>query len=83
MLYPILEQYYVVFALLLLVITWFTRQKTPEARRNYLYGYALISVVGFLLGFKWVSGVIFGLIVLEVGRYFKRWLDKKEQQLKK
>lgn len=82
MLYPILEQYYVWFGLLLLIITWFTRQKTPAARKNYMYGYGLICVVGFLLGFKWVSGVIFGLIVLEVGRCFKGWLDKKEKQLK-
>ena len=83
MLYPILVEYYVWFGLALLCLTWFTRQHTPKARTNFLYGYGLIMVVGFLLALDWVAGVIFGLIVLEVGRTFKQWLNKKEQQIKK
>jgi hypothetical protein len=48
-----------------------------------MYGYGMIAVLGFLLGLDWVAGIIFGLIVLEAGRVFKAWLDKKESQLKK
>lgn len=83
MLYPMLVEYYVWFGLLLLAVTWFTRQAKPETRRNLMYGYGMIVVLGFLLGFDWVAGVIFGLLVLELGRVFKGWLDKKESQLKK
>ncbi|TYL48273.1 hypothetical protein [Marinomonas sp. IMCC 4694] len=83
MLYPMLVEYYVWFGLLLLATTWFTRQSKPETRRNLMYGYGMIVVLGFLLGFDWVAGVIFGLLVLEIGRVFKGWLDKKESQLKK
>jgi hypothetical protein len=43
----------------------------------------MISVLGFLLALDWVAGVIFGLIVLEVGKVFKQWLDKKQAGLKK
>ncbi|REG84321.1 hypothetical protein [Marinomonas pollencensis] len=83
MLYPILVEYYVWFGLALLCLTWFTRQHTPTARSRFMYGYSLIMVLGFLLALDWVAGVIFGLIVLEVGRTFKQWLNKKEQQIQK
>lgn len=83
MLYPILVEYYVWFSLALLCITWFTRQHKPKTRTNLIYGYAMVSAIGFLLGLKWMAGVVFGLIILEVGRAFKSWLDKKEENLKK
>ncbi|MEL0637114.1 MULTISPECIES: hypothetical protein [Marinomonas] len=83
MLYPILVEHYVWFSLALLCITWFTRQHKPKVRTNLMYGYAMIATIGFLLALHWVAGVIFGLIFLELGRLFKVWLDKKEQQLKK
>ncbi|MBJ7539139.1 hypothetical protein [Marinomonas transparens] len=82
MLYTILVEYYVWFSLLLLAITWWARRANPKLRTNLLYGYGLIAALGFLLSFDWVAGVIFGLLVLEFGRLFKAWLDKKEQQLK-
>ncbi|MBR7889005.1 hypothetical protein J9B83_08590 [Marinomonas sp. A79] len=84
MLYPMLVEHYVWFSLLLLGVTWFARQKNPETRQNLMYGYGMVAVLGFVLGFEWwVGGVIFGLLVLEAGRVFKGWLDKKESQLKK
>ncbi len=83
MLYPILVEYYVYFGLLLLGVTWFARQAKPSLRTNLFYGYGMIVALGFLLSLDWVAGVIFGLLVLELGRLFKAWLDKKEQQLKK
>ncbi|MGB7392181.1 hypothetical protein [Marinomonas sp.] len=82
MLYPILVENYVWFGLALLCITWFTRQHKPKTRTNLMYGYGMLIVVGFLLALDWVAGVIFGLIVLELGRTFKQWLDKKERQIK-
>lgn len=81
MLYPILVEYYVWFSLLLLAITWFTRQSKPKTRTNFMYGYGMIAVLGFVLAFNWVAGIIFGLIVLELGRLFRAWLNKKEAQL--
>jgi len=83
MLYPILVEYYVWFSLLLLGVTWFARQSKPATRTNLMYGYGMVAVLGFLLGLDWVAGIIFGLLVLEAGRVFKAWLDKKESQLKK
>ncbi|WP_111639309.1 hypothetical protein [Marinomonas shanghaiensis] len=83
MLYPILVEYYVWFSLLLLAVTWFARQSKPATRTNLMYGYGMIATLGFVLGFDWVAGIIFGLLVLEVGRLFKAWLDKKQAQLKK
>ena len=83
MLYPILVEYYVWFSILLLAVTWFARQAKPTTRTNLMYGYGMIAALGFVLGLDWVAGIIFGLLVLEVGRLFKAWLDKKESQLKK
>ena len=83
MLYPILVEYYVWFCLLLLGVTWFTRQSKPTTRTNLLYGYGILAALGFVLGFDWMAGVVFGLLVLELGRVFKAWLDKKESQLNK
>lgn len=82
MLYPILVEYYVWFSILLLGVTWFARQSKPSMRTNLFYGYGMIAALGFVLGLDWVAGVIFGLLVLEVGRLFKAWLDKKQSQLK-
>ena len=82
MLYPILVEYYVWFSILLLGVTWFARQAKPKTRTNLMYGYGMIAALGFVLGLDWVAGVIFGLLVLELGRLFKAWLDKKESQLK-
>lgn len=82
MLYPILVEYYVWFSLLLLAVTWFTRQSKPKTRTNLIYGYGMIATLGFVLAFDWVAGVIFGLIVLELGRLLRAWLNKKEAQLK-
>ena len=82
MLYPILVEYYVWFSILLLGVTWFARQSKPSTRTNLFYGYGMIAALGFVLGLDWVAGIIFGLLVLEVGRLFKAWLDKKESQLK-
>ena len=78
MLYPILLENYVWFSLALLCITWFTRQRKPKVRTNLLYGYGMIAVIGFLLALDWMAGVVFGLIVLELGRSLKMWLNKKE-----
>lgn len=83
MLYTILVEYYVWFGLGLIVATWFTRQATPKLRTNLIYGYGMVVALGFVLGLDWVAGVIFGLLVLELGRVFKSWLDRKESQLKK
>jgi hypothetical protein len=83
MLYPILVEYYVWFSLLLLSVTWFTRQAKPSTRTNLLYGYGILTTLGFVLAFDWMAGVVFGLLVLELGRVFKVWLDRKESQLKK
>ncbi|AEF54121.1 hypothetical protein [Marinomonas posidonica] len=83
MLYPILVEHYVWFGLLLLLVTWFTRKDKPETRSNFMYGYGMIVVLGFLLALDWVAGIMFGLLVLEVGRIFKAWLDRKANQLKK
>jgi hypothetical protein len=82
MLYPFLLEHYVWFCLLLLAVTWFTRSPTPEKRTNFIYGYGLIATLGVLLALDWMAGVIFGLLVLEVGRVFKAWLDKKANNLK-
>ena len=78
-----LVEHYVLFSLLLLGVTWLARQSKPATRTNLMYGYGMIATLGFLLGFDWMAGIIFGLLVLEVGRLFKAWLDKKESQLKK
>ncbi|ADZ92314.1 hypothetical protein [Marinomonas mediterranea] len=83
MLYPILVEYYLWFCFALLGVTWITRKQHPKLRQNLLYLYGMISVLGFLLALDWVAGVIFGLIVLEVGKVFKQWLDKKQAGLKK
>jgi hypothetical protein len=83
MLYPILIEYYVWFCLALLLVTWIARSSTPESRTNFMYGYGLIGTLGFLLGLDWVGGIIFGLLVLELGRVFKRWLNRQEAKLKK
>ncbi|TDO98726.1 hypothetical protein [Marinomonas balearica] len=83
MLYPILVEYYLWFCFALLGITWVTRKNNVKLRQNLLYLYGMISALGFLLDFDWVAGVIFGLIVLEVGKVFKVWLDQKQQNLKK
>jgi hypothetical protein len=83
MLYPILVEYYIWFGLVLIATTWFTRQSTPATRSNLIYGYGIVVALGFVLGLDWVAGVIFGLLVLELGRVFKVWLDRKESQLKK
>lgn len=83
MLYPILVEYYVWWCIGLLVITWFTRVHQGQTRTNFLYAYAMLGAVGFLLDFEWMAGVIFGLIVLELGKVFKAWLDKKQANLKK
>ncbi|GAB3484739.1 hypothetical protein [Marinomonas epiphytica] len=82
MLYPILVEYYLYFGILLLAITWLARKRKPELRLNLLYGYGMLIAIGFLLSLDWMGGVIFGLLVLEAGRVFKAWLDKKEKQLK-
>ncbi|OUR64145.1 hypothetical protein A9Q77_12170 [Marinomonas sp. 42_23_T18] len=83
MLYPILLDYYLYFCFALLAITWFGRGANPSLRTNLFYGYGLISALGFLLALDWMGGVIFGLILLELGRHLRRWLDKKAAQLKK
>lgn len=83
MLYPILIEYYVWFCLALLLVTSIVRSSTPESRTNFMYGYGLIGTLGFLLGLDWVGGIIFGLLVLELGRVFKRWLNRQEAKLKK
>lgn len=83
MLYPILVEYYIWFSLFLLGVTWFTRQSTPEKRTNFMYGYGMIATLGFLLSLDWVAGIVFGLIVLELGRSLKRYLDKKASAFKK
>ncbi len=83
MLYPILIEHYVWFGLLLLGVTWFTRQATPKIRTNLIYGYGMLVALGFVLALDWMAGVVFGLLVLELGKVLKRWLDNKEAQLKK
>jgi hypothetical protein len=83
MLYPILLDYYLYFCFALLAITWFSRAANPSLRTNLFYGYGLISALGFLLALDWMGGVIFGLILLELGRQLRRWLDNKAAQLKK
>lgn len=83
MLYPILLEYYLYFCFALLAITWFSRAANPSLRTNLMYGYGLISALGFLLALDWMGGIIFGLILLELGRQLRRWLDKKAEQLKK
>lgn len=83
MLYPILIEYYVWFGLLLIGATWFTRQANPKTRTNLIYGYGMLVALGFVLALDWMAGVVFGLLILEFGRVFKSWLDKKESQLKK
>lgn len=82
MLYPILVEYYLYFGILLLAITWVTRKSKPAQRQNFLYGYGMLIALGFLLSQDWMAGVLFGLLVLELGRVFKFWLDKKEKQIK-
>lgn len=82
MLYPILVEHYIWFSLLLLAATWGARKETPNSRRNYIYGYGMLSTLGFVLAFDWVAGVIFGLLCLEVGRILKDWLNKQEALLK-
>ncbi|SBS26505.1 hypothetical protein MAQ5080_00537 [Marinomonas aquimarina] len=83
MLYPILVEYYVWWCIALLVVTWFTRVHQGQTRSNFMYGYAMLGAIGFLLDFEWMGGVIFGLIVLEVGKKFKAWLDEKQAGLGK
>lgn len=83
MLYPMLVEHYVWFSLLLLGITWYGRRAKPSTRTNLMYSYGMVATLGFLLGLDWVAGIVFGLLVLEAGRLFKAWLDKKESQLKK
>ena len=83
MLYPILVEYYVWWCIALLVVTWFTRVHQGQTRTNFMYAYAMLGAIGFLLDFDWMGGVIFGLIVLEVGKKFKAWLDKKQADLGK
>ena len=43
----------------------------------------MLGALGFLLDLDWMAGVIFGLLVLEVGKKFKVWLDKKQAGLGK
>lgn len=83
MLYPILLEYYLYFCFTLLAITWFGRAANPGLRKNLFYGYGLIAALGFLLALDWMGGVIFGLMLLELGRHLRSWLDKKAEQLKK
>ena len=83
MLYPILVEYYVWWCIGLLVVTWFTRSGDLVGRRNRMYFYGMLAAIGFVLGFDWMGGVIFGLLVLEVGAVFKRWLDAKQANLNK
>ena len=83
MLYPILVEYYLYFCFGLLVVTWFCRRNTPETRKNLLYLYGMISTLGFLLALDWVGGIIFGLLVLELGRVLRKVLDEKAESLKK
>ncbi|RDL43943.1 hypothetical protein DN730_12240 [Marinomonas piezotolerans] len=82
MLYPILVEYYVWWCIALLVITWFTRVRTGQTRTNLMYFYGMLAAIGFLLDLDWMGGVIFGLIVLELGKKFKAWLDAKQASLK-
>lgn len=82
MLYPILVEYYLYFGFLLLLTTFIARKDEGESRTNLLYLYGMIIALGFLLSLDWMAGVVFGCLVLEVGRTGKRWLDKKRDALK-
>ena len=83
MLYPILVEYYVWFSSALLCITWCAHQHKLKTRTNLMCVYSIFCLVGFFLALHWMAGVVFGLIVLEIGRLFKMWVDKKAQQLNK
>lgn len=83
MLYPILTENYLYICGLLLLVTWFCRRSNPESRKNMLYLYGFIAAIGFLLAFDWMAGVIFGLLILELGRVLRRFLDKKAADLEK
>jgi len=77
MLYTILVNYYVEFSIALLIITFFFRRKKPELRTKLLYLYGLIASLGFLLDLQWVSGVVFGFILLEFGSVYRQYVDIK------
>jgi len=83
MLYPILIEYYLFFCFGLLAITWFCRRQYPQTRQNLVYLYGFIAALGFLLALDWVAGIIFGLLILELGRVLRAFLDKKAAALKK
>jgi hypothetical protein len=75
MLYTILVNYYVEFSVILLIMTFFFRRKKPELRTKLLYFYGLVASLGFLLDLQWVSGVIFGFILIELGGVYRRYVD--------
>ncbi|WP_191602893.1 hypothetical protein [Marinomonas algicola] len=77
MLYTILVNYYVEFSIALLIITFFFRRKNTELRTKLLYLYGLIASLGFLLDLQWVSGVVFGFILLELGSVYRQYVDIK------
>ena len=81
MLYPMLLEYYVFLSIALLILTWLCRAPSPQLRTNLLYLYGMLSTLGFLLALDWMAGIVFGLIVLELGKVFKMWLDKKQANL--
>ena len=76
-----LLEYYVFLSIALLLLTWLCRAASPKLRTNLLYLYGMLSTLGFLLALDWMAGVVFGLIVLELGKVFKAWLDKKQANL--
>ncbi len=77
MLYTFLVEYYVWLSIALLCITYFTRKRKPTLRTTLLYSYGLIASLGFLLDFQWVSGVIFGLLLVEVGSLYRAFVNEK------
>lgn len=81
MLYPLLVEYYLFFVLALFIATWFARRATPPTRRTLLFVYGVISLLGFTGMLDWLAGVVFGLLVLELGRSLRAVLDKKLSDL--
>lgn len=77
MLYTILVNYYVEFSVALLIMTFFFRRKKPALRSRLLYLYGLVASVGFLLDLQWMSGVIFGFMLIELGGGYRQYVDIK------
>ncbi|MFT2109667.1 hypothetical protein [Marinomonas sp. 2405UD68-3] len=77
MLYTFLVEYYVWLSVALLCVTFFARKTKPALRSTFLYSYALIASLGFLLDLQWVSGVLFGLLLVEIGRPYRTFINEK------